>query len=90
MSALKHSCKYLAAALLLFTSNKVFAEQPSLKDYCNLVSSGKYMVEATISHNNNSSNSKQNILRQYVMLVENGDKKYLRLYKENVGTKKRD
>ena len=89
MLALKHSCKFLAAALLLFSGNEVFAEQPSLKDYCSLVCSGKYLIEATISHNN-SSNSKQDISRQYVMLVENGDTRYFRLYKENVGTKKRD
>lgn len=89
MSVLKDSCKFITVALLLFYSNKVFAEQPRLKDYCNLVYSGKFLIEATISHNN-SINSRQDSLRQYVMLVEKGDKRYFRLYKENAGTKKRD
>lgn len=89
MLILKCFCRSLVVVLLVYFGNKVYAEQPSLNDYCNLVHSGKFIIEASISHNN-TINSKQDSLRQYVKLVEKGEKRYFRVYKENIGTQKRD
>lgn len=66
-----------------------YAEQVVLQDYIQLVGSGKYQLESTLSHND-IINTKQENFRRILVLAKDSDKSFFSCYRENIGFKKQE
>lgn len=81
--------KLLILSFCLSCSNLCYAEQSSLKDYIQLLGSGKYQITSTLNHND-VINTQQENFRRTVVLAKDNHQGFISCYGENVGRKKQD